>query len=63
MVNRNGRIIATPFRSRSISALRRTNKEIRDMSARVRLNKRNIIVRDTINAKGLPKIDRPGAIE
>ncbi len=59
-------IIGTPFKSRDRVIMRNLNKRNRNLAADVRLNKQNIFnrnVRDTIQAKGLPRSVRPGAIE
>ncbi len=66
MVKRPKIIIGTPFKSINGGEARRTNKRIRELSARIQLSKRNIRVRklrDTIEARGLPRPERPGAIE
>lgn len=59
-------ITGTPFKTRSLSILRRKNRRLRELSAQVRSNKESIRmrnIRDTIEARGIPPAPRPGAIE
>jgi len=59
------RIIATPFSSRNLRVLERTNMKIKDLVSSANVTKKQIAlrnIRDTIDAKGIPN-RRPGAIE
>lgn len=66
MVTRPRRIVATPFSSRNLRNLEKTNMTIRDLVGRAEIKKKQIDLRnlrDTIESKGLPTRPRPGAIE
>ncbi len=59
------RIIGTPFSSRNLRVLEKTNMKIKDLVSGANINKKQIALRnlkDKIEAKGLPN-RRPGAIE
>ncbi len=59
------RIIATPFSSRNLRVLERTNLKIKDLVGKAGIAKKQIALRnlkDKIESKGLPS-RRPGAIE
>ena len=59
------RIIATPFSSRNLRVLEKTNMKIKDLVSGANVTKKQIALRnlrDKIEAKGLPN-RRPGAIE
>lgn len=65
MVRKAGRIIATPFSSRNLRVLEKTNMRIKDLIGGAEMAKkqrdlRNL--RDTIESRNLPS-PRPGAIE
>jgi len=65
MVNKPRRIIDTPFSSRNLRNLEKTNMKIRDLVGGAQIAKKQIALRnlrDKIEAKGLPG-RRPGAIE
>ena len=65
MVNKSRRIIATPFSSRNLRTLEKTNMTIRDLVGKAEATKKQVALRnlkDKIESRSLPS-RRPGAIE
>jgi len=66
MVQRPIGISGTPFKSTNVVVARRSNRQLRELSANVRSDRQRIEmreVRDRIDASNLPPARTPGAIE